>query len=104
MDYDEFLLSLDADMPPLGVHVALRGLWYDAKGMAESADRAVANDSSFATTRVRAYLARKRGDVNATAKWYWHCGTKPSQESLPVEWEDIVRNLLIQAVVESAYQ
>ena len=103
MEYIDFIASLADDKPPDAGHVALRALWYDANGREESAARAIRNDSSYPSLRVCAYLARKSGVENDILKGYWKCGVDRWQGSFESEWEDIVRTILVQIVVERSY-
>lgn len=103
MEYTEFISSLADEKPPDAGHVALRALWYDANGRGDSAVRAISNDSSYPSLRVRAYLARKSGIENDILKGYWKCGVDRWQGSFESEWEDIVRTILVQIVVERSY-
>lgn len=103
VSYDEFLRSLDAPAPPADIELALRALWFDARGRPESAMRAARNDASHLGGRVRAYLLRRAGDADGAQLWYWRCGAAPWQGSLESEWEDIVRTVLAERVVRNAY-
>ena len=103
MNYETFVRSLGDPAPPPQATAALRALWYDARGDMASAERAAGADQGHPTLRVRAYLARKRGDEHAMTHCYWKCGTKPWKGSLESEWDDIVHTVMTQFVVEQAY-
>lgn len=103
MDYVEFVASLEAKAPPVSANVALRALWYDANDRGESAMRAALSDDSYATMRARAYLHRKAGDEFAAQKCYWLSGASAWVGSLPSEWEDIARSIMIETIVENSY-
>ena len=104
MDYDQFIGSLANQAPPIEANIAMRALWYDANDKPESALRTAMADNSHTSLRVRAYLCRKTGDDRAAKRCYWQCGVTVWQGSYASEWEDIVRNVLVELVVERAYQ
>ena len=99
----QFEASISDEAPPVDTTIALRALWYDAKGQPESADRAASADNAHATLRVRAYLARKRGDADDARRWYWYAGLQPWNGPPETEWRDIVASICIERLVESAY-
>lgn len=103
MTYEAFLKTIEHDAPPIDIEVALRALWYDAKGRPDSAHRAANFDDNYACKRVRAYLARKEGDVHKARLWYWRSGAPQWTGSSESEWEDIVKSVLIERPVTNAY-
>ena len=103
MLFEDFVRTLEAERPPTDIEVALRALWYDAKGQPKSAWRAAEFDESHACKRVRAYLFRKAGDQHKARLWYWKCGAPDWEGSLESEWEDIVKSILIERPVANAY-
>lgn len=103
MSYASFVDSLNGQEPPAQATVALRALWYDARGESDAANRAARADRSHATMRVRAYLARKRGDQADAARWYWRSGATPWEGTADSEWTDIVYCIIVELLVEQAY-
>ena len=103
MDYDRFLRSLSEPDPPPGLELALRALWFDANDRADSAIRTAEFDTSHFCKRVRAYLYRKAGDDGNAELWYWRAGTTAWSGSTESEWEDIVKTILAERVVNNAY-
>lgn len=103
MDYPQFLRSLSDPEPPPGIELALRALWFDANQRPDSAVRIAEFDSSHFCKRVRAYLFRKAGDGNNAELWYWRAGTTCWSGSPESEWEDIVKTILTEQVVNNAY-
>lgn len=103
LDYEGFVASLTNPAPPLAAGPALRALWYDANGRTDSASRAANADQSHSALRVRAYLARKAGDARGAQRHYWLSGNKPWQGTPEREWEDIVRSVLVEVIVERSY-
>lgn len=101
--YQEFVASLNGEQPPVDLDGVLRALWYDARGETPSAHRAAHATHSHAALRVRAYLARKEGDVNAARRWYLRAGARFWAGTLASEWEDILCSVLVERVVEQAY-
>jgi hypothetical protein len=103
VSYDAFIDSLAGEAPPADAELALRALWYDARGRAESAIRAAEAGNDHACKRVRAYLCRKAGDVHGARLWYWRSGASPWSGTPQSEWEDIVKTVLAERVVTNAY-
>jgi hypothetical protein len=103
LDYDGFVASLQGMAPPLTAGPALRALWYDANDRHESALRAANADESHSCLRVRAYLGRKAGDARGAQRHYWLSGSTPWQGTSESEWEDIVRGVLVEVIVERSY-
>ena len=103
LDYESFVASTRASVPPVGANAALRALWHDANGNTESALRAALADDSHSSLRARAYLHRKAGDTHAARRAYWLCGTTAWDGDFASEWEDIVRSVLVEVVVERSY-
>lgn len=103
LNYDGFVASLAKAIPPSSAGPALRALWYDANGRADSAHRAANADASHSCLRVRAYLSRKAGDDRAAKRHYWLSGNQVWEGSCESEWEDIVRAVLVEVVVERSY-
>lgn len=101
--YEHFLATLSESAPPAELELALRALWFDANGRADSAMRAARNDPSHLGLRVRAYLHRKAGDADEARLWYWRSGATPWPGSPESEWRDIVHTVLTERVVRDAY-
>lgn len=103
LDLAAFERSLSDPRPPAVADCALRALWYDAKGQAQSARRAAESEDGSSCARVRAYLHRKAGEDGKARVWYWKAGVAPWEGPLEAEWRDIVQTLLVQFPVHSAY-
>ena len=103
MGFDEFMCSLRDDGPPAGVELALRALWYDARGREDSAMRAARSDDSHHGKRILAYLHRKAGNAGEAELWYWRAGATQWSGSVESEWEDIVKTVLTERVVANSY-
>jgi hypothetical protein len=101
--FEAFQRSLQEAQPPQTLNAPLRALWFDARGEPASAARAASADTSHTTLRVRAYLARKFADQHEITRCYYYAGVKPWTGSLESEWEDIVRAVLVEQIVEQAY-
>jgi hypothetical protein len=94
MTFDDFKKSLAGPGPPPGSSLALRGLWWDAKGDWSQAHESAQQDEGPEGSWVHAYLHRKEGDAGNAAYWYRRAGRAASQLSLDDEWRSIVENLL----------
>jgi hypothetical protein len=95
MTLQEFRDSLSTDDPPS--HVALAGLWWDAKGDWTHAHESAQQDEGPAGAWVHAYLHRKEGDTSNARYWYGRAGKPPANESFDQEWAEIVESLLREA-------
>lgn len=97
MSFKEFAESVECDaQPPAGLNAALQALWHDVGGDWSTAHRLAQDDGSDRGAWVHAYLHRKEGDVENATYWYVRAGrSRPADDvTLPVEWEQIARELL----------
>jgi len=94
MTLDDFRRSLAPAEPPADLTCALAGLWWDAKGDWTKAHESAQQDEGHEGSWVHAYLHRKEGDQDNAAYWYGRAGKPVCEESLDVEWLNIVRDLL----------
>ena len=95
MTLNEFRESLKASEPPPDFGLALRGLWWDAKGDWTRAHESAQQDEGVAGSWVHAYLHRKEGDASNASYWYSRAGRRPSESGLGEEWEEIAAALLV---------
>ena len=95
MNLDEFRQSLSAPNPPAGLTLALRGLWWDAKGDWAQAHESAQQDEGPAGAWVHAYLHRKEGDQSNAAYWYSHAAKPVCRSPLEEEWASIASALLL---------
>jgi hypothetical protein len=91
---DDFHRSLTSSKPPVGLTLALVGLWWDAKGDWTQAHEAAQQDEGHDGSWVHAYLHRKEGDQANAAYWYGRASKPVCREALDDEWLSIVRDLL----------
>jgi hypothetical protein len=95
MTLQEFRESLLRTAPPDGLHLALMGLWWDAKGDWRKAHESAQQDEGPAGSWVHAYLHRKEGDASNAGYWYRRAGRPPSHARLEDEWIEIANALLL---------
>jgi len=93
MTLDDFKATLNDDTPPR-VSAALVALWQDAKGDWEAAHTTAQDIDDQTGAWVHAYLHRKEGDEGNAAYWYRRASKPIARESLSVEWDRIVSELL----------
>jgi len=91
-DLDDFKNSLADAKPPVGLTLALAGLWWDAKGDWTRAHESAQQDESPEGSWVHAYLHRKQGDQGNAAYWYGRAEKPVCREPLDMEWLSIVRD------------
>ena len=94
MTYSEFESSLDQKTPPPSLHLALKALWWDAKGDWTKAHECAQEDEGDPSCDwVHAYLHRKEGDASNAGYWYRRSGKPVAKAPLPDEWRAIVAAL-----------
>jgi hypothetical protein len=76
--------------------VALKALWFAAKGDWERAHTLVMNEESREAAWVHAYLHRVEGDLSNARYWYVQAGREPASGALDAEWSAIIQTLLVQ--------
>ena len=95
MRLTDFESSLSGTAPPANLHLALQGLWWDAKGDWTAAHDCVQQDEGDPLCDwVHAYLHRKEGDESNAAYWYRRAGKPVERGPLDAEWTTIVTALL----------
>lgn len=94
MQFDIFLQSISATVPPTDCSVHLQAMWYDAKGDWYEAHALVDHLHDTTACWVHAYLHRKEGDIGNADYWYRRAGKIRPAISLEEEWKTIVQALL----------
>jgi hypothetical protein len=94
MNYDDFLDSLNNNLPPEGLNNYLRALWFDQKGDWNKAHEIVQNIADEKAARIHAYLHRAEGDEHNANYWYARGGQEFNSHSLNKEWEHLVKEHL----------
>ena len=94
MKLDEFKASIDGDVPPAEAGLALKALWFDAKGDWDAAHEAAQAQDDALGAWVHAYLHRVEGDERNAGHWYKRAGKPHSTSPLADEWAEIARALL----------
>jgi len=91
---DQFIESIEADVDPPGLALALRALWWDRKGDWDAAHGFAQQDKGAAGAWVHAYLHRVEGDLSNAGYWYRRAGKPPFSGSFDTEWREIADTLL----------
>jgi hypothetical protein len=94
MDIATFKASLKQTAPPARLGLALRALWWDAKGDWGAAHRCAQEQEDEPGAWVHAYLHRKEGDAVNADYWYRRAGRPTTTTTQAAEWEAIARKLL----------
>ena len=94
MTVDDFRKSLTAAKPPVGLSLALAGLWWEAKGDWMRAHESAQQDEGPEGSWVHAYLHRREGDQSNAAYWYGRAGKPVCREPPDTECLSIVKGLL----------
>ena len=94
MTFDEFLGSIENEVPPDSLSATLRALWYEKKGDWDRAHAIVQEVPSTDGYWVHAYLHRVEGDLWNARYWYSRAGLSESKLELHAEWNEIVSTLI----------
>ena len=94
MTLDEFRASLANEAPPDTLTIALKGLWWDAKGDWAEAHRYAQEQDDRIGAAVHAYLHRKEGDLSNAGHWYHRAGRTMPTGALDSEWTELTAELL----------
>lgn len=93
-NYDEFLQTLEIEVPHSNWPEALKSLWYDAKGN-WVASHDIAQDMHNAMgSWIHAYLHRKEGDDFNAGYWYRQAGKTFPNSTLEEEHRKMVLSLI----------
>jgi len=91
---EEFQKTLASPRPPAGMSDYLQSLWYDAKDDWGKAHMIIQDLKDKNAAWIHAYLHRKEGDIGNADYWYRRAGKTRPADSLEIEWEQIVKELL----------
>jgi hypothetical protein len=94
MNLAAFRASLAEPSPPADLNLALKALWFDARGNWDGAHDAAQADEGGAGDWVHAYLHRKEGDSGNAAYWYRRARKPVCKASIDEEWAAIAEALL----------
>ena len=94
MNLAAFRASLAEPSPPADLSLALKALWFDARGNWDGAHDAAQADEGGVGDWVHAYLHRKEGDSGNAAYWYRRARKPVCKTSLDEEWAAIAEALL----------
>ncbi len=92
--FEEFLKSLDGKLPPDDWSLALKALWWDAKGDWNASHEIAQDLPTPMGSRIHAYLHRKEGDDWNAGYWY-----RQANEPFPdFTLEEELKRLVIQEI------
>lgn len=91
---EAFRGSLSGEVPPDGLSVPLRALWWSGKGEWERAHELAQSVESADGAWVHAHLHRVEGDLANAGYWYRRAGREACTGSLEAEWRAISAELL----------
>ena len=95
MDFTAFKDTIPGNTVPAHLNDYLRALWYDASGDWNKAHHIIQDLEDKDAAWIHAYLHRKEGDIWNADYWYNRAGRKRPDSSLENEWEEIVKNWLV---------
>jgi len=90
----DFKDSLTNEIPPQGLSVQLKALWYDGKGDWAEAHHQVDHLDDQPSAHIHAYLHRKEGDIWNADYWYKRAKQSRPDIALAMEWEQLVQQFL----------
>ena len=96
MDVAGFRASLAEEAPPVGMSLALAGLWWDGRGDWARAHQCAQDQDDAVGAAVHAYLHRKEGDLANAGYWYARAKRVMPAGTLAAEWDDLVALLLAE--------
>ncbi|TMU56820.1 hypothetical protein [Flagellimonas algicola] len=94
MNYQDFLQTLGETKPPEDWPLALRALWFDAKGDWESSHNIAQDLHTQMGSWIHAYLHRKEGDDWNAGYWYRQAGKPFPEHDLGAELQELVEHAL----------
>lgn len=94
MEFEAFEQSVKMLAIPHQLSPHLESLWYDATGDWNKAHAIIQDIEDKNAAWIHAYLHRKEGDIGNADYWYHRAGRSRPNESLKLEWEHIVKELL----------
>lgn len=94
MTFDDFKNTLSADTPPEGINELLTAQWYAAKGDWERSHSIAQDIPDRNGAWIHAYLHRVEGDIGNAGYWYSAAGKPMPNNTLEMEWEELVRAML----------
>ena len=94
MIYDEYISSIEADLPPSGLSETLTALWWDKKGDWDRAHSIAQAIPTAPGSAVHAYLHREEGVLWNADYWYTRAGRKRPDIPLDAEWQLLVEEML----------
>jgi len=90
----EFKASLSGAAPAPDLAAPLAALWWAAKGNWDRAHGIAQDQAGAEGAWVHAYLHRVEGDLGNAGYWYRQAGKPVAADSLEIEWERMVSELL----------
>ncbi len=94
LDYYEFLMNLSSEAPPIGWSLALKALWFDAKGNWDASHGIAQNMHNDVGSWIHGYLHRKEGDEFNAGYWYRRAHKPIPKISTNKELREIVEYIL----------
>lgn len=94
MNVDDFLRTLDDELPPQDLSDTLTSLWWDKKGDWDQAHFIAQNIATEQGSAVHAYLHREEGVLWNADYWYRRAGRKRPDMPLSEEWRLLVDEMI----------
>ena len=94
MTFDDFLQSVQDELPPEDLSETLTSLWWDKKGDWDKAHFIAQNIATRQGSAVHAYLHREEGVLWNADYWYGRAGRERPDVPLEQEWKDLVEEMV----------
>ena len=94
MTMNQFIVSLENEIPPNGISQLLEALWWEKNGNWTKAHKITQEIHTKDAALVHAYLHRREGDLSNANYWYRTAGESAFNGTMDEEWESLVDNFL----------
>ena len=94
MKFNDFIRSLNEELPPEGISKILSALWYAKKGNWDTSHLIAQEIHNNLGSWVHAVLHRQEGDLSNAHYWYGKANKDQSNDSIDDELDEIIQFIL----------